>query len=226
MLLIWDFDETLGYRRDGKFSAVLQEVIRRAREGLDVPIEEIRPFLQSCYPWHTPERPHRHIRSADQWWEMLYPAFERVFAHFGFAGQEARAMAREARAVYTDPARWALYDDTLPALALLSARGWRHVVLSNHVPELRAIVRHLGLAPHLAGLFNSAETGYEKPHPRAFEIVLQRFPGARRVWMIGDSLAADVEGARRVGIPAILVRKRHEGVEYCCDSLLEVASIV
>ncbi len=226
MLLIWDFDETLGYRRDGKFSAALQEVMRQAREGLDAPIEEIRPFLQSWYPWHAPERPHPQIRSADQWWEMLYPAFERVFVHFGFTGREASAMAREARAVYADPTRWALYDDTLPALDLLSARGWRHVVLSNHVPELRAIVSHLGLAPRLAGLFNSAETGYEKPHRRAFELVLERFPGIHPVWMIGNSLTADVEGARQVGIPANLVRQQRTDVEHCCLDLLEVVSIV
>ncbi len=31
---------------------------------------------------------------------------------------------------------WELFDDTLPALDQLSADGWSHVVLSNHVPEL------------------------------------------------------------------------------------------
>ena len=64
----------------------------------------------------------------------------------------------------------------------------------------------------------SAATGYEKPHPEAFGTLAFR-PGmwlgrARiahsgrpsRVWMVGDSRAADVAGTEAVGIPAILVR--------------------
>ncbi|MFO7742923.1 MAG: hypothetical protein R6X31_11480 [Anaerolineae bacterium] len=30
-------------------------------------------------------------------------------------------------------------------------------------------------------MFNSAETGYEKPHPRAFQLVLEAFPDTEAV---------------------------------------------
>jgi hypothetical protein len=67
--------------------------------------------------------------------------------------------------------------------------------LSNHVPELPEILNNLGLAEQLLEVFNSAESGYEKPHPRAFDGVLETVAGAEAAWMVGDSLATDVRGA-------------------------------
>ena len=135
-------------------------------------------------------------------------------------------MAKAVRRAYLVPERWRLYDDALPILAQLSSRGWKHLLLTNHVPELEKIVRHLGPDRSLHGIFNSAETGYEKPHPDAFRGVLESLPHADAVWMIGDSVDADVAGAESVGIPAILVRKWHDGVERCCADLRGISSIV
>ncbi len=73
-------------------------------------------------------------------------------------------------------------------------------------------------------IFNSAHTGYEKPHPEAFRGVLDALGGAEKIWMIGDN--ADVAGAKAAGLPAILVRKRREGVEPYCEDLGRIAAIV
>lgn len=45
-------------------------------------------------------------------------------------------LAREVRGTYLDATAWVVYDDVVPTLTRLSGLGWRHVVLSNHVPEL------------------------------------------------------------------------------------------
>jgi phosphoglycolate phosphatase-like HAD superfamily hydrolase len=58
-----------------------------------------------------------------------------------------------------------LLDDTLPALRATRAAGWRNVVLSNHVPELPAIVAGLGLDGELDAVFSSARAG--APRDRA-----------------------------------------------------------
>jgi putative hydrolase of the HAD superfamily len=225
--LIWDFDGTLGYREGGMFGASLLEVIQRGEPGFNVTHGQIRPYLQSGFPWHTPERSHPEIDSGDQWWEtLLYPIFEQALTGVGVDSCRARSMARQARAVYTDPGRWRLFDDVIPTLDLLSSRGWCHVILSNHVPELRDIVRHLGLGPHIMKVFNSAETGYEKPHPRAFETVLEDLPDPGAVWMIGDNMQADVAGANAAGIPGILVRRYHKSAEYYSERLSHIPLIV
>src|SRR5262249_14989067 len=134
--------------------------------------------------------------------------------------------AAAVRARYLDPDAWRVFDDALPVLERLRARGWRHVVLSNHVPELSRIVERLGLSPLLSGLHCSALTGAEEPTPQALECVFTDHPEARGSWMIGDSWRADVQGARAVGMRAILVREAHPEADLRCDSLHDVMAII
>jgi putative hydrolase of the HAD superfamily len=135
-------------------------------------------------------------------------------------------LAVKVRAAYADPRHWRLFDDAAPALRELSSRGWAHLILSNHIPELPEILDNLGLAGHLLEVFNSAESGYEKPHPWAFDGVLATVAGAEAAWMVGDSPAADVRGAEAVGLPAILVRGQKRGARYHSADLYGIADIV
>jgi putative hydrolase of the HAD superfamily len=135
-------------------------------------------------------------------------------------------MAKAVRGVYLDPERWRLYEDAIPPLEGLSSSDWKHALLTNHVPELPEIAGRLGLDRHMERIFNSAQTGYEKPHPEAFRGVLDAIGGAEEVWMIGDNADADVAGAKAAGIPAVLVRKRREGVEPYCEDLGGIVEIL
>jgi putative hydrolase of the HAD superfamily len=90
-------------------------------------------------------------------------------------------------------------------------------VLSNHVPELSEIAEYLGLRSRISRIFNSAETGHEKPHPGAYLGVLRTLKETEAVWMIGDNADADVAGAEAAGILAILVRGYREEVRHCCE---------
>ncbi len=222
--LLWDFDGTLGYRDGGAWTASLLEVLDGAMPFHTVTLDQLRPFLLAGFPWQEFDRPHPHLTSADLWWEAVLPILERAYLGVGFDAGCARELAGQFRAVYLNLDRWRLFDDVLPTLEALSVRGWTHAILSNHVPELGDIVRHLGLASRVAHVFNSAETGYEKPHPRAFQIALEMLPDVETAWMIGDSLAADVQGAEAVGLPAILARRHHPQARHCCETLCEVSA--
>ena len=224
--LIWDFDGTLGYRDGGAWTASLLEVLDRALPSHAVTLDQLRPFLQTGFPWHAADRPHLHLTSADSWWDALMPVLERAYVGVGLDEERARALARQFRAVYLNLDRWRLFDDVFSTLDALSARGWTHVILSDHVPELGAIVRHLGLDSRIAFVFNSAEIGYEKPNLRAFQITLETLPDVKTAWMIGDSFTADVQGAERVGIPAILVRRAHPDANRYCASLADVPILI
>jgi putative hydrolase of the HAD superfamily len=223
--LIWDFDGTLAHRLGGWVGALL-EVIHREAPACEVTADQLRPHLQAGFPWHTPEQPHPAITSADQWWYVLDPVFARAFMACGIDVQQARRMATQVRQVYPHPGHWRLYDDTIPALNQLSTQGWSHIILSNHVPELPAIIHHLQLGPYIGHIFNSAQTGYEKPHPQAFRHVLATFGDVGLVWMIGDSLQADVVGASMLGIRSILVRATHPDAQYCCRELAHVPALI
>lgn len=228
--LIWDFDGTLACR-EGGWSGALAAVAGQA-----VSAGAVRPFLQSGFPWHAPECAHPGL-SPDEWWEELLPLFARALRGAGLPGGQARELACGVREEYLRLAAWQRYDDVLPAFNQLTDRGWRHILLSNHVPELPQLLEHLGLSGRFATVFNSADTGYEKPNPHAFRNVLNWILRGRRTgslseaatlvetWVIGDSLSADVIGAQEAGLRSILVRRREPGFT-CCESLAEIVDVV
>ncbi len=222
--LIWDFGGTLAFR-EGGWSKACADVLRREKSSYDVDIADVRPHLQEGFPWHTPNEPHTDISTSEEWWEQLYPLFADAFEANGVPPARARSLAEAVRPVYLQN-DWHLVDDTVPTLSRLSARGWTHLILSNHVPELEAIVRSLGLADHIDRVYTSAHLGYEKPHPKAFQPILSTLEAETTVWMVGDSFRADVQGASNVGVSGILVRNEHPEAAYTCDTLSEVAEIL
>jgi putative hydrolase of the HAD superfamily len=164
---------------------------------------------------------HPELCEPEAWWASVGALLAQAYGGVGYETARAAELATLARARYIDPALgWRLFDDSVPALSLLSAAGWRHAVLSNHVPELEQIVAGLGLDRHLDAVLCSAVTGYEKPHPEAFAIALRLRRNGEPVWMVGDNPDADVEGARRAGLPALLVRGNGTGLVQAAEEIL------
>jgi putative hydrolase of the HAD superfamily len=218
--LIWDFDGTLAYR-PGQWSGAMIEVLRRFA-GLDVDIETLRPFMQKGFPWHNHNQVNPPMCSADNWWAAVQPVFEEAFVGCGLPWHQARALAGKVRSIYADVAQWRLYDDTADVLRELLAEDWTHVILSNHVPELPSLVHGLGLSPLIHRIVNSAGTGFEKPHPGAFQAALRLLDRPGEVWMIGDSIHADILGAESAGLRAILVRSEDRRAPRRAESLRAV----
>jgi putative hydrolase of the HAD superfamily len=219
--LIWDFDGTLAWRPGGWTGAVIT-VLRHSAAEVKATAEQVRPYLQSGFPWHAPENSHPGI-SPSEWWEDLHPVFMRAFKGVGVKNGQCMELAREVRKAYIDPVGWQRYNDSLTALELLSARGWKHILLSNHVPELPILLERLSLSDYFIAVFNSAETGYEKPNPKAFRNVLDWLEPGASVWMVGDNYASDILGAAEIGLPGILVRKPHPDAPIFCATLPEIS---
>ncbi len=226
-LILWDFDGTLGFRQGG-WAGALVEAAGSAFADPKAAVEQIRPYLQSGFPWHAPECEHAGL-SADEWWLDQLPVFLRAYRSAGVDAAAARALAQKVRPVYLRLAKWRRFPDSLAALEQLSAAGWQHVLLTNHVPELPSILDHLELAAHFQAVFNSAETGWEKPNGHAFQLALKWAEGnasARRalgrVVVVGDSPRADGIGAREAGLKVVRVRQEPAaGAEFPCIKTLE-----
>lgn len=101
--------------------------------------------------------------------------------------------------------RWVL-PGVPEALAGFRALGLRLVVVSNSDGTVARSLGDQGLSAYLDVVVDSAHVGYEKPDPRLFEHALTA-TGARpeRTLHVGDLYSADVVGARRAGLHALLL---------------------
>ena len=216
--LIWDFDGTLGFR-DGGWSGAMHDVLKANHLAGGITAAHIRAHILSGFRWHDTARQYPPFLSADLWWEELTGLFTRAYtAVCNLPEAHASALARQVRTQYLRPDAWHLYDDSHHALRHLTAAGYTHALLSNHVPELPQLLRHLGIDHCFKHVINSADTGYEKPHPQAYAHILALLPPAADVTMIGDNPVADYSGAKAAGINAILVRRPTPGISpYFAD---------
>jgi putative hydrolase of the HAD superfamily len=160
------------------------------------------------------------------WWKQMTDTLSKAIEQLGLNDRDSAKLAGATKEIVIDPNGFHLFDDVRPALDRLGTDGWRHIVLSNHVPELQGIVRSLGLGDVISRVLSSAITGYEKPHPEAFALALRAADNPSTVWMIGDNPDADVLGAGSAGIPAILVRTQDSRVRLSASNLLDAAEII
>jgi putative hydrolase of the HAD superfamily len=99
---------------------------------------------------------------------------------------------------------FSLYDDALPAIAEMRRHGLRIGLISNGQRDLEEFAEHHGLDVDVA--CGSLAHGRIKPHPSIFEAALAALGvAAGEAVMVGDSFRDDIEGARALGMRAILV---------------------
>lgn len=101
-----------------------------------------------------------------------------------------------------------LYDDVPESLEALAAADIRIGLISNSHRCLDAFQEYFDLEGLIDVAVSSSQHGFMKPHPSIFEAAL-KLAGvqAAEAIMVGDSLTQDVDGARRVGMRGVLVRR-------------------
>ena len=203
--VFWDFDGTLAFRR-GMWSSCLWQAVNTADAAGSVKQEAIAAGLQSGFPWHTPDVGHPHLTSSSEWWAALAPVLRKALAASGVEPDTINAALELVPAIYTNPTYWNVFDDAFPTLEKLRDMGWRHIILSNHVPELPQLVSDLGFDDLVSAVYSSAHIGWEKPNLRAFEYALAAANHPQHCFMVGDNLVADIQGALSANIPSVLVR--------------------
>lgn len=127
-----------------------------------------------------------------------------------------------ARALYeTMLDTWAPYQDTLPVLAALRARGLKLALVSNAGVDVRRVVERSGMARFLDAQIISHEIGVVKPHPPIFERALAALGvPAERALMVGDSPRDDV-GAAFLGVRTLIL-PRTSGAVHGLDAVLRL----
>jgi putative hydrolase of the HAD superfamily len=128
---------------------------------------------------------------------------ERIIRGMGGEGATYECAVEMTRA-WEHAAHFELYEDALPTLADLRRRGLKLGLLSNTSRDLEVFVAHHGL--DVDAVLTSHAHGKTKPHETIFRAVLARLEvDAAEAAMVGDQLEDDIEGARAVGMQAVLL---------------------
>jgi putative hydrolase of the HAD superfamily len=147
---------------------------------------------------------------------------ERVIVGMGGHG-DTRSAAVEMERRWVHSAHFELYDDVLPVLELLRSRDLKIGLLSNSSRDLDEFVVHHGLV--VDAVLTSHVHGKTKPHEAIFRALLGRLGvAAAEAVMVGDTIDDDVEGARAIGMSAVLLDRegRYRDVDGRLDDLREL----
>jgi putative hydrolase of the HAD superfamily len=126
------------------------------------------------------------------------------------AGVPEAALARLLPLLWAEHVKKNLYslvpEGLGAALDAVRERGAKVAVVSNSEGMLERLFEDLDIRRHFDLVADSGILGIEKPDPRIFEYVLDAFGvSASEALHLGDSIATDVDGARRAGIDVMLV---------------------
>ena len=136
-----------------------------------------------------------------------------IIVHMGGEGPATELAARDIYEEWAACHHFFLYDDVEPVLRELAGAGLRIGLISNTLRPLDEFVSHFGLDGLIAASVSSAAHGFLKPHRAIFESALESIGvQAGDAVMVGDSVTHDIEGARQIGMQAVLLRRDAAGL--------------
>ncbi len=141
--------------------------------------------------------------------DAFFAEYERrLLADAGAPDVSLDVAARVWQRVRGAPDELTLLPDAMSALEELRALGLTLGVISNMGLELNGLLERLGIGGYLPVRSTTGSAGVSKPHPRIFQLALTQ-AGAQpaEAVHIGDSIGADVEGARSAGITPVFVQR-------------------
>lgn len=116
-----------------------------------------------------------------------------------------------------------VYDDVVSTMQQLKRQQIRIGLISNLASPYKKPLVDLQLATYFDATVLSCDCGLMKPSAEIYRLCLARLGlEAPSVVMVGDSLEADVEGPRRVGIAGIHLTRGRAATASAIESLTQV----
>jgi putative hydrolase of the HAD superfamily len=145
--------------------------------------------------------------------EIWFRFTERIIRGMGGEDDSAYDCAVEITRGWEIHENFELYDDVPATFAALRAAGLRIGLVSNSARDVREFAVHHALEVD-AGI-SSFHHGRTKPHASIFRAVLDLLDvEPAEAAMVGDQLADDIEGARAIGMQAILLDREERHPEF------------
>jgi HAD superfamily hydrolase (TIGR01549 family) len=182
-----------------------------ARHGLEL---DASRYDQARRDALTTLKRHPELDHDEEIWVLFT---ERIIVGMGGTG-DTYAAALEMERSWVHAHHFEIYEDALPTLQAVRDRGLKIGMLSNSARDLDAFVAHHGLIAD--AVLTSGAHGKTKPHATIFKRILELLEvDADEALMVGDTIEDDIEGARAVGMRAVLLDRegRYGDVEKLDD---------
>lgn len=106
-----------------------------------------------------------------------------------------------------------LFDGTFEILEYLQLKYHLHIITNGFEEAQERKMTNSNIRSYFKTVTNSEMVGVKKPNPKIFNFALnQANAKSYESIMIGDSLEADIEGAKHVGMSAILFTQKNKDV--------------
>jgi|DewCreStandDraft_1066081.scaffolds.fasta_scaffold00323_57 putative hydrolase of the HAD superfamily len=226
--IFFDVGETL-LHAPPSWHAVVAEVC--AQRGRPVPAERIaaaEPAVWRAVRAGLHDLPQRWTLSREASQRFWLWVYDRVLAEAGLSDAERAGLAEACLERFLHHDTWHLFPDALPVIKQLHAQGYRMGIISNWEDWLEALLVKREIAAYFDPVVISGAVGYEKPEREIFELALTR-AGVKpaEAIHIGDSLEADVAGARSAGITPVLLDRlgRYHGTAVDCARITSLQEL-
>lgn len=191
------------------------EVIRRGNQALMDYLCELN-VLTDCdtFMLEFNQRLHQYYDERDK--QMIetstFLVLKELLAEKGY-GDISDSMIRDSldKHYAVTQKNWQLEEDAIACLTTLQEQKYSLGLVSNagdHRDVLQ-LVEKFNLSPYFEFILTSAGCGYRKPHPRIFQLALEKLNARpEEVAMVGDTLNADILGAKQAGMYSVWINRR------------------
>lgn len=189
-----------------------------ASHGIPIEVEAVRDVRRRLAP-HLVElaedsgvaQPSLRPDRSFGFWGYLYRRF------LAELGVEDETLVRRLFDVFSHSTSYKLFDDSLPVLTELQARGYRLGLISNFEGWLEKLLVELEVGHLFETAVISAAEGIEKPDVAIYRLALERAAvDAGVAAMVGDSPANDAAPAAEIGMTPVLLDRdgSYEHLDY------------
>ncbi len=172
------------------------------QHGIELGAEVFRARLQEYY----------QQRDKDFYETTYHLVLRELLKELGHAEVAESVLRSALDALYAvTQSNWQLESDTVETLEALKSEEYRLGIFSNagDNKDVQDLIESFGIQKYFDFVLTSAACFYRKPHPRAFEIALAQWNAPpNEAAMIGDSLEADILGAKNLNITSIWITRR------------------
>jgi putative hydrolase of the HAD superfamily len=203
--VLFDFGDTLVQASpEYNLDTCLWRLVKSlARNDISVSLEDVKRAYETTY---------RKIHTRNSLQEVTYDVvLSQTLSLCGYSLKPSdKAIVEAAEAFMECWMQAKTMEKNVPSLLRRLKKKYSLSVVSNlaYSPAVRKTLERFGVANYFDAIIVSADVGWRKPSPKIFKKALRTLGiSASETVYVGDELDHDVEGAKKVGMHTILLKR-------------------